>query len=238
MSVDLITPGKICFGGGKKKTKKVIKKSTNNKKPKIKSTAKRSKSKRSKSKKSKSKSKKSKSKSKRSTSKRKIRKTQKRKKRRTILGNNSREMQRQLRELHAIEKEILDRRNMEEKIYKEQMQENLKQEQRLRLQMRKPTPYIKAPSPKKLPHLKKTFIPQNITLSIKEREPNINEKDILNIEVQEKLPPLYQPPKYENDPYENDPYEMDPYEKEFQQADFIIENPEVLSYEGDLSERK
>ena len=112
-------------------------------------------------------------------------------------------MQRQLRELHAIEKEILERRNIEEQIYKKQMEENLKHEQRLRLQMRKPTPYVRASSPKK------TRSPQNITLSIKERESNINEQDILNIED-----------------------DMD-----LQQPDYIIEKPEVLSYEGDLSER-
>jgi hypothetical protein len=79
-------------------------------------------------------------------------------------------MQRQLRELHAIEKEILDRRNIEEQIYKEQMQENLKHEQRLRLQMRKPTPFRKASSPKR----------ENITLSV--REPSVKEQDILNSE--------------------------------------------------------
>ena len=99
-------------------------------------------------------------------------------------------MQRQLRELHAIEKEILERRNIEEQIYKKQMEENLKHEQRLRLQMRKPTPYVRASSPKIKTPRRKTHKRENITLSIREesirepsiREPNVSEQDILNTE--------------------------------------------------------
>ena len=165
MSVDSITTGKSCFGGAKKKIKK---KSTSKKRTAKKSTSKKSSKSKSTAKKSKSK---SKSKTKRS-------KTKKGKKRRTLLGNNSREMQRQLRELHAIEKEILDRRNIEEQIYKEQMQENLKHEQQIRLQMRKPTPFIKASSRKA--SSRKTPKRENITLSV--REPSVREQDILNTE--------------------------------------------------------
>ena len=117
-------------------------------------------------------------------------------------------MQRQLRELHAIEKEILERRNIEEQIYKKQMEENLKHEQRLRLQMRKPTPYVRASSPKIKTPRRKTYKRENITLSIREqsiREPSIREPSI------------------------REPSVMEP--------DITVEKSPEFSYEGDLSYR-
>ena len=78
--------------------------------------------------KSKSKSKKSKSKSK---SKSKTKTKNRNKKNRITLFGKTKEIKNQLSELRNLEKDIINRRQIEEKIYKEQIRENMKREDKL-----------------------------------------------------------------------------------------------------------
>ena len=99
------------------------------------------------------------------------------------------------------------------------MKENLKREKELRAQMRKPTPYVKASSPKRAPLIIAPIIaPKKVSSTIKSPSPyvssgqnkipenitlTIEEPDILNLD---------------ESPYENEP---------------IIEKTTDLSYEDD-----
>jgi hypothetical protein len=158
-------------------------------------------------------------------------------------------MQKQLRELHAIEKDILDRRNVEEKIYKEQMQENLKREKRLREQMqgqvqaqvqvqaRKPTPYVKAPSAKKVPSFRKVGSPKKVPIVI---APVIAPKRIQTPYVKASSASLYLTPSYKTP--ENitltikEPAQVSFEEKlppAYETEPFTLEKTTDLSYEDD-----
>ena len=98
------------------------------------------------------------------------------------------------------------------------MKENLKREKELRAQMRKPTPYVKASSPKRAPLIIAPIIaPKKVSSSTKLPSPYASSANITpeNITLTVEEPDIL---NLDESPYENEP---------------IIEKTTDLSYEDD-----
>jgi hypothetical protein len=172
-----------------------------------------------------------------------------------MVFGQSKEVQQQLAELHELEKEIINRRNIEERILKEQIAENKKREYEINERMRKlsspakttsvrtplriptaRTPTVRKTTSVHIPTARKTTsvrIPTVRTPAVRtpavieQPSPNVTEQDIDNL-AEESLPPPYETNEM---PYEiADEVAIEPY----------VEKVPDISYspEEDLSYRK